>query len=438
MCQKTLLLLCLPFGEAYGSLIVIPKSLLSPEVVLEWWNNMLRRKKILMVSCQHWKSPIQVGDHLLARQFLDAGWQVGFVSDPVTPFHLVNGFELKPRLKNYLSGGVREKDGDLWGYVPGGLVMPYNLPCLKSRWVHSFWQNLTFPNLVQQVRKNGFDEVDVLYFRTAKQAFWLDRIKSDVSVFRVADSDSGFFDYNDEVCRREQALVQRADLTVYTSKPLEDYVTRLNPRDTLYLPNGVEFDFFSRPMIKPTEYREFSGPIAVHVGSALPERFDFELVDLLTKKFSEVQFVFVGPDAELRRRLHQRPNLHLLGPRPYGVTPGYMQHADVGLILLDADKNPVLVNSTNPLKLYQYLASGLTVVSMQWDALKNLAPPAFLAKNRDEFIRYTEDVLSGNCFDPEELMLYAKNFDWKIQFDNFCNRIENISENKLLSRAVDK
>ena len=395
--------------------------------------NMRSQKKILMVSCQHWMSPIQVGDHLLARQFLAAGWQVGFVSDPVTPFHLVKGFELKPRLKNYLSGGVREKGGDLWGYVPGGLVMPYNVSFLKSKWVHSFWQNLTFPNLTRQVRKNGFAEVDVLYFRTSKQAFWLDKIKSDVSVFRVADNDSGFFDYNDEVRRREKALMQRADLTVYTSKPLEDYVTRLNPRDTLYLPNGVEFDFFSSPTSQPSEYKKFSGPIAVHVGSVLPERFDFELVDLLTVKFPEVQFVFVGPDEELLRRLHQRPNLHLLGPRPYELIPGYMQHADVGLILLDVEKNPALVNSTNPLKLYQYLASGLPVVSMAWDALTDLAPPACLANNRDEFARYLGHILNERCFNSVDLMAYAKKFDWQGQFNQLCSRIEMIFEEKFLN-----
>lgn len=387
---------------------------------------MSKQKKILIVSCQHWNTNLPVGEHLLARQFLNAGWKVGFVSDPLTPFHLVRGFELKPRLKNYLSGGVKERKGSLWGYVPGGLVMPYNVPFLKSKWVHSYWQNLTYPNLVKQIIKNEFSEVDVLYLRTPKQAFLLDEIKSDISVFRIPDNNSGFFDYSDEVRFRERELVQRADLTVYTSKPLEEYVRRLKPRNTLYLPNGVEFDIFSESVAKPPEYNSYTGHVAVHVGSALPERFDFELVDLLTGKFPKVHFVFVGPDDELLRRLQDRPNLHLLGPRPYESIPGYMQHADVGLILMDVEKNPALVNSTNPLKLYQYLASGLPVVSRRWEALTDINPPACLASDRNDFVRCLKKILEGKGPGSAEMLSYVKKFDWKSRYDLLCGKIAEI------------
>ncbi len=75
---------------------------------------MSKTKKVLMITNLHWNSSIQVGDHELARQFLAAGWKVGFVSDPVTPFHLLKGFELGRRLRNFLAGGRWENNGNLW------------------------------------------------------------------------------------------------------------------------------------------------------------------------------------------------------------------------------------------------------------------------------------------------------------------------------------
>lgn len=387
-------------------------------------------KKVLMITNLHWNASIQVGDHELARQFMAAGWKVGFISDPVTPLHLLQGFELSSRLRNYISGGKWENHGNLWWYVPGSLVMPYNVSFLKKSWVHDYWHKVTLPNLVSMVKRSGFDKVDLLYFRTAKQLFWLDSIDHKISIFRLADNDSGFFDYNEEVKKREQTLIRKADLTVYTSMRLNRYLADAGSKETLYLPNGVDFSLFSSQSEKPPEYKALTGKIAVHVGSVLPERFDFSLVDILTKHLPEVQFVFIGPYSELHNKFHDRPNVHLLGPRPLDQIPGYMQHADVGLILLDPIKNPTLVNSTNPLKLYQYLASGLQVVSKKWDTLIDLSPPIFMANNNDEFCAYLKTALSNSQFKKADLRRYAKKFDWKNQFNLLLDKIESVSRIK--------
>jgi len=389
-----------------------------------------KNKKILMASPHHWKSAIQIGDHMLARQFAKAGWDVCFISDPITPLHLLKGFELGPRFRNYVSGGTWGENGRIWGYVPGALFMPYNVFPLRSSWVYSSWQKTTFPNVIRKIREKGFGHVDVLYTRTPRQAYLMDEIGHDVSLFRIPDHDSGFFDYNEEVGRRERNLVERVDLTVYTSKSLEPYVMNMSPRKMLYLPNGVDYEFFSNPTSRPAEYETLKGPIAVHVGSTLPERFDFDLVDMLSEHFPDVQFVFVGPEGELRRRIHRRPNVHLLGSRPLDLVPGYMQHADVGLILLDPVKNPPLVNSTNPIKLYQYLASGLPVVSRKWDTLVDLAPPMVMAENREEFCQALRLVLSDGFSNKDDLRCYARQVDWKNQFELLLDEIESVSRKR--------
>jgi glycosyltransferase involved in cell wall biosynthesis len=63
----------------------------------------------------------------------------------------------------------------------------------------------------------------------------------------------------------------------------------------------------------------------------------------------------------------QRPNVHLLGHRPYAELPNYLRGMRVGLL-------PTLVNdytrSMFPMKYFEYLASGLPVVSTPLEFVK--------------------------------------------------------------------
>jgi glycosyltransferase involved in cell wall biosynthesis len=388
------------------------------------------KKKILIASCIHWNSHIQVGEHFLARQFAKAGWEVAFLSDPVTPLHLFKGFskELVSRLRNYVSGGVSDCRFPLWGYVPGGLVMPYNLPVLRRPWVHDHWQGMTFPDLESRVREKGFGKVDVLFLRTPRQAFWLDCIQYDCAIYRVADNYAGNEDYYEEFRKREQQVAGKVDLIVYSAKTLKSYVDGLAPHKGLYLPNGVDFEHFSNSQPRPCEYSEIGGPIVLHVGSILDERFDFAAIDLATEALPEAQFVFVGPSELAKRRLARRRNLHLLGSRPYEQIPAYMQHADVGLIPFDPDKNSILVNAINPLKLYQYLASGLPVVARSWKELRDIAAPIRLADSREDFVEGIRAVLAAGRQHAAMRKEFSRKHDWKERFQVLVSAIGALSK----------
>ncbi len=54
------------------------------------------------------------------------------------------------------------------------------------------------------------------------------------------------------------------------------------------------------------------------------------------------------------------PNMHFLGRRPYADLPAYCKGLDVGLIPFKIND---LTRAVNPIKLREYLAAGLPVVS---------------------------------------------------------------------------
>src|SRR5262249_51909152 len=144
-------------------------------------------QRILMASPNYWDSSFQVGSHHLARGFLRAGWKVAYVSDPISPWHVLRGItpDLRQRFANTWQKGHESADGKLWTYVPSSLLTPHNKTLLRSHYVARNWYKWSLPNVVSMVRSKGFGQVDLLYIDSLSQTFWLDAVNYGKAVYRV-------------------------------------------------------------------------------------------------------------------------------------------------------------------------------------------------------------------------------------------------------------
>lgn len=369
--------------------------------------------RALFACGHHYESAIQVGDHHIARRLARLGWRVAFIGNPISPLHIARAGDatLRERWSNHAAGGRHHEGGRLWSYVPAALVTPRELPVLRSRLVHEHWHRLTWPPLAARVARAGFESVDLLYVREARQAFWLDVLPHRRSVFRIADKDSGFSASTPAWRALEARVAARVDLVAYTSETLFEHVTSLGPRRTLLLPNGVDVAHFANePGLLPDEYRAIAPPRVVYAGS-LEAWFDVGLLRDTAARLRDVSFVVIGPGDAVRRRLEGLPNVHALGPRPFDRLPPYLQHAAVGVIPFDVHGHEELVAHVNPLKLYEYLACGLPVVATPWPALEKLASPARLATGAEAFAREIQSAVAhpGDAWARRE---FAKRHDW--------------------------
>jgi glycosyltransferase involved in cell wall biosynthesis len=260
------------------------------------------------------------------------------------------------------------------------------------------------------VRTKGFDSVDVLYIDSLSQSFWLDVVNYRKAVYRVADYNPHFEKYTPAMRTLEKEMARRADLVVYPSQNLKNYVSDLGARRSYCLPNGVDFEHFATPMVAPAEYEALPGPVAVYVG-VMPYWFHFDWLRQAARVLPEVSFVLIGPDDLAKYEFNGIANIHLLGLKNYATLPAFLQHANVGLMPFDLAKNPAGVNVLNPQKLYSYLASGLPVVSADWEEIRTVNSPAILCASAEQFIKGIRQALSDPG-DPKSLRRYASKFDW--------------------------
>ena len=355
-----------------------------------------------MACSNPWNSVFQVGSHHLAHQLLHMGYEVAFISDPISPLHLARGKELKKRLQLYAQPSSKQEP--LWAYVPGALFTPHNAPLLRSRWLYKHWHQLTFPSLIKKARAHGFQEVDILYFDSPLQSFWLNTLSFRKSVFRVPDRNAGFQHIPPAFLQQEQELIQKVDVVLSSAKTLSEEIP-----GSIHFPNGVNLGHFSKPRKEPEEYKTIPRPIAVYVG-AMEYWFDAALLKQLASAFPAVSFVLIGP---MKKNPFQAfSNIYAFGPKEYASIPGYLQHAQVGIIPFDVKGYAKLIDAVNPLKLYEYMASSLPVVATRWKELEYLNSPAYLADSFEEFERALEKALA---FPPQSVREYVEKQDWSFR-----------------------
>jgi glycosyltransferase involved in cell wall biosynthesis len=142
------------------------------------------------------------------------------------------------------------------------------------------------------------------------------------------------------------------------------------PNERLIAARGIEVPHahvvpHAPPGVKPVTTPQLSAqwprPRIAFVGSISPV-VDVELLDGLAATNPLWSFVIVGPPRVPLRQLSRRPNVLLMGERDPGDVAALLSECDVGIIPYVRDTRGL--ETVSPLKLHDYLARGLPVVSV--------------------------------------------------------------------------
>ncbi|MBP7332025.1 MAG: glycosyltransferase [Firmicutes bacterium] len=216
-------------------------------------------------------------------------------------------------------------------------------------------------------------------------------------VYDCADEHTAFpgLINKETVSQMEKELFARAGVSLASARVLWERKKELAPAIEL-APNGADVEHFSRAMQPglppPPELKALPRPVIGYVG-AVSAWFDQEMVAAAAHAYPEWSFVLVGPVDTDVSLLSSLPNVCLPGRKPYSALPAYLKCFDIAVIPFKINE---LTTGVNPVKLYEYLAAGLPVVSSDLPEVRAFRPHVAIAGNAAEFVSKLEKELAAD------------------------------------------
>jgi glycosyltransferase involved in cell wall biosynthesis len=212
-------------------------------------------------------------------------------------------------------------------------------------------------------------------------------------IYDCHDLMAGFEDISEDLLEAEQRLFTDCDLIVFSARQLMESILGQHPGlrgKAVLMRNAVDLADFPACVSRDGSNARGAQKVIGYVG-ALNSWFDTESVRLAALAHPELRFVLVGPVASRKLDvLRSIPNILFLGQVPYREVASHLSKMDVAIIPF---LSCPLTLATNPIKLYEYFACGLPVVSTRLPEMDQFPGLVYLADNPDEFLVQIEKAL---------------------------------------------
>jgi glycosyltransferase involved in cell wall biosynthesis len=357
---------------------------------------------ILCFSTTDWDEIWGSRQQIMAR-LAAAGHRVLFVERQVGPEHLLRDPDLRFRkLKAWRMPAVRALNKNLWLWQPP-LLPPGRY---YSTGLNRLGQSFIAARLRPVLHELAFKQ-PLLWLYPPHSAPLIGRFSERLVVYHCIERFIG----GQRGRKRNLMQAQEADLLRYADRVfvhtegLRRLYQPISHHPIILVPSAADVAHFQSTNAVHPDISALPHP-RLGVSGTLDARLDVSLINTIASNHPEWQLILIGqvrPGRIDLAPLKILPNVHILGPRRFADLPALLNGMDALLI-------PYLHNELteyiSPIKLYEYLAVGKSIISVDLPGVRPLQDWVSLAKDQPGFIRAIQRALDED--DPQRYLARRK------------------------------
>jgi glycosyltransferase involved in cell wall biosynthesis len=280
-------------------------------------------------------------------------------------------------------------ENDLWAYTPLVLPLPH------SRAVGRLNGQIVRATIRRLRRRLGIEDFQLWTFLPSV-AGYVGTLGESLAVYYCVDEWSMFsYIERDRMVATERTLLERVDCVFAVNDALAESKRRVNP-ETHTASHGVDHELFARALDPatqvPADVAALPGPVMGFFGT-LQDWVDLELIAGLARLRPDWSIALIGRTLVDTSAVAGLANVHVLGPRPQEQLPAYCKGFAAGLIPYRVSEQ---LPYRNPLKLREYLAAGLAVVSTPVPEVHNYGRWCTVAADAQGFADALDEAVRGD------------------------------------------
>ncbi|MGI9628484.1 MAG: glycosyltransferase [Longimicrobiales bacterium] len=388
-----------------------------------------KRADIVLLSTAEWDNPFWTNKQHVACELAKRGHRVFYIESLGLRRPSVNGRDLRRILRRLRRSmrAPRHVRENVWVWSP--LVLPFQ----GSKVARAVNRLLLRVSLSFHLRSKGIDK-EILWTYNPMTTRFLDVGQWDKVVYHCVDDIAAQPGMPAEAIREADDDLTAASDVVFTTAPRLAEVRRSINARTFFLPNVVDYEHFSQAQDDatsiPADLAAIPEPRLGYVGAVSGYKLNFRLLKELAERRPDWSIVLIGQvgagdpgtDPSLLQGL---PNLHLLGPRPYGELPSYMKGFDAAL--LPSQLNDYTA-SMFPMKFFEYLAAGRPVVSVDLPAIRDFREVVSISNDAAGFEASVEGILIGKGPGCEAGQMIARTHTYEVRTEKMMKLLEGVPE----------
>jgi len=403
---------------------------------------MITNRNILCISTPPWEGPYASTTVQLMRELAKHN-NVLFVNNPFTIKDVADGvkrkknvpvkkvFGVKERLKKIPVGNGR----DVYVLTPPMVLSTQFLPKNALYKALVQWNGWRVRRTVQRYLKQLNMQQDLISLVSFNPMLGLEigrRLNERLLLYLCYDEIAAAPHLKKHGVWQEKAFGKLADATIVTSQGLYERKKNLSPHCYL-INNAADFPLFSTGFVAEIPTKKQVG----FIGS-IDRRLNYPLLEQLITSMPEVEFVFVGRIrmAEGAAILRKYPNVVLMGAKPVEELPAYVRHFSVGIIPF---RYTDFIKTVYPLKLNEYLAAGIPVVTTNFGYLDDFKDVVRIAETADEFRASVQEEIANDTVEKKRIRQnVAKANSWEHRAEEFSQMVTELEQLQPRSKTTQR